>query len=69
MDVFLPADFHSVHAAHRMAREDLDPDLGADAHVHLDRSAFVTGLRDWRSKPDTSARHAAHGADSEWQPL
>lgn len=69
MDVFLPADFHSIRPTHRTARDDLNPGLGADAYVHLDRSAFVTGLRDWRSTPDTSARHPAPAAESERQPL
>lgn len=69
MDLFLPADFHAVHSTHAAARDHLDSWLGADAHVHLDRSAFVTGLRDWRSTPDTSPRHPAHAVDSEWHPL
>lgn len=69
MEPCLPADFYAVHAARRAAQDALDPSLGADAHVHLDHSAFVTGLRDWRSTPDTSARHPAPAADREWQSL
>lgn len=60
MDLRLPADFFQPANGRSYVRDDLDPSLGADAHVHLD-AAFVTGLRDWRSP-----RNAA--GDGEWQP-
>lgn len=50
-------------------RVDADALLGADAYVTLEAAAFVTGLRDWRSRPETNARDAAHAVDREWQPL
>jgi hypothetical protein len=69
MDLCLPADFFHATDGHRAYRDDLDPTLGADAHVHLDASAFVTGLRDWRRTPATSLAQAVHIVDSEWSPL
>lgn len=53
----------------RRARIDPDLVLGADAHVVLEAAAFVTGLRDWRRRPDTLARDPADAADGEWLPL
>ena len=53
----------------RPSRVEADVPLGADAYVAIDRSAFVTGLRDWRRIAETSARHPAHAADGEWTPL
>lgn len=66
MDLCLPADFFHPANGRAMPRDDIDPSLGADAHVHLD-AAFVTGLRDWRSRPRSDA--FATTADREWQTL
>ena len=66
MDLCLPTDFFHPANSRSTVRDDLDPNLGADAHVHLD-AAFVTGLRDWRNTPRSSAH--AHSADREWQPI
>ena len=60
MDLMLPTDFFHPSNGRTPVRDDLDPSLGADAHVHLD-GAFVTGLRDWRSPPRERPEH-------EWQP-
>lgn len=62
MDLCLPADFFRPANGRSTLRDDLDPSLRADAHVHLD-SAFVTGLRDWRSPRPIELR------DREWQPI
>lgn len=51
MDCYLPADFFLLDDARRATPG--DEVLGADAHVHIDASAFVTGLRDW-SRPEPS---------------
>ena len=69
MDLCVPADFFRPASGRGPFRDDLDPMLGADAHVHLESSAFVTGLRDWRRTPATSLAQAAHIVDSEWSPL
>ena len=52
MDCYLPADFFLVDDVRR--HDDIDPTLGADAHVHLESPAFVGGLRDWRNAPAPS---------------
>jgi hypothetical protein len=46
MDCCLPADFFLADDARRVTHGDYE--LGADAHVHIDSPAFVTGLRDWK---------------------
>jgi hypothetical protein len=53
----------------RRARIDSDLLLGADAYVALEPAAFVTGLRDWRRKPDTCVAQAAAAIDADWRPL
>jgi hypothetical protein len=53
----------------RRARIDPETLLGADAYVTLDPAAFVTGLRDWRRRPDTVPRQAGDVVDGEWKPL
>jgi hypothetical protein len=67
MDLCLPADFFIVDDLRR--HDDIDPTLGADAHVYFERPAFVTGLRDWRRAPETSRRHPVQAADADWHPL
>lgn len=82
MDCYLPADFFLADDAQRATRGDYE--LGADAHVHLDAPAFVTGLRDWakprgeypRRRPSRGVRQAhpervrsSESIDSEWRPL
>ena len=47
MDCCLPADFFLVDDLRR--HDEIDPTLGADAHVHFDAPAFTSGLRDWRN--------------------
>ena len=66
MDLCLPADFFHPANGRTAPRDDLDPSLGADAHVHLD-AAFVTGLRDWRSGPRSDAFVTT--ADREWHAI
>jgi hypothetical protein len=53
----------------RRARIDPDTLLGADAYVTLDPAAFVTGLRDWRRRPDAPPSLRGDAADGEWHPL
>lgn len=65
MDLCLPADFFHPANGQTRVRDDQDPALGADAHVHLD-AAFVTGLRDWRS---AHPQRAFVPADGEWRPI
>lgn len=66
MDLCLPADFFHPANGRAPSRDDVDPSLGADAHVHLD-AAFITGLRDWRSAPRSDA--LATTADREWRTI
>jgi hypothetical protein len=68
MDLRIATD---VFRRRGLRRARLDPDLvlGADAHVVLEPAAFVTGLRDWRRRPDTPARDPFDAADGEWMPL
>ena len=66
MDLCLPADFFHPANDRVSRRDDIDPSLGADAHVHLD-AAFITGLRDWRSHPRSDAFVST--ADREWKTL
>lgn len=61
MDLMLPADFFQPANGRTLVRDDLDPSLGADAHVHLD-ATYISGLRDFRSAP----RHEHR--EQEWQP-
>ena len=82
MDCYLPADFFLVDDLRR--HDDIDPTLGADAHVHFESPAFTTGLRDWRNgvREPSKPRGAYPGARRrrspprltdicapEWQPL
>ena len=83
MDCYLPADFFLVDDLRR--RDDIDPTLGADAHVHFESPAFVTGLRDWHqprhsrgsgnpaTSTSTSRKPTSLGPrgdeDAEWRPL
>lgn len=53
----------------RRARVEPDLLLGADAYVTLEPAAFVTGLRDWRRRPDAAPRLADDAGEGEWQPL
>ena len=68
MDLRIATD---VFRRRGLRRARLDPDLvlGADAHVVLEPAAFVTGLRDWRRRPDAPARDPFDAADGEWMPL
>lgn len=74
MDCCLPADFFLVDDVRR--RDDDDLVLGADAHVHLETSAFVSGLRDWRDAakprgpyPRRKPRRPRVACDGDWAPL
>ena len=75
MDCYLPADFFLADDARRLTHGDYE--LGADAHVHIESPAFVTGLRDWKheapSKPrgPYPRRRPVRLTDSEpeWHPL
>jgi hypothetical protein len=53
----------------RRARVEPELLLGADAYVALEPAAFVTGLRDWRRRPDAAPRPSGDAAESDWQPL
>lgn len=68
MDLRIATD---VFRRRGLRRARLDPDLvlGADAHVALEPTAFVTGLRDWRRRIETSACQPVDAVDGEWQPL
>jgi hypothetical protein len=62
MDCYLPADFFLADDARRVTRGDYE--LGADAHVHLDAPAFVTGLRDWAQGEPVRPRGAYPGSSA-----
>ena len=75
MDCYLPADFFLVDDARRVS--EFDDTLGADAHVHFDPPAFVTGLRDWNHGDAPRPRgpyprhrpRRASDDETEWHPL
>ena len=69
MDLRIAKDVFFRRRGLRRARIEPEFLLGADAYVTLEPAAFVTGLRDWRRRPDTSPRHDEDAADGEWQPL
>ena len=54
MDCYLPADFFLADDARRVTHGEYE--LGADAHVHIESSAFVTGLRDWKREEPSRPR-------------
>lgn len=62
MDCYLPADFFLADDARRVTHGDYE--LGADAHVHIEASAFVTGLRDWTHVEPSRPRGPYPGAAS-----
>lgn len=66
MDLHIATDVFRRRDSRRI-RVDRDL-LGPEAYVALE-PAFVTGLRDWRRIPETSARHSADAADGDWHPL
>jgi hypothetical protein len=69
MDLRIATDVFFRRRGLRRARIEPDFLLGADAYVTLEPAAFVTGLRDWRRRPDTLPRHDGDATDGEWQPL
>lgn len=69
MDLRLATDVFFRRRVLRRARIEPELLLGADAYVTLEPAAFVTGLRDWRRRPEASPRQDGDAADGEWQPL
>ena len=74
MDCYLPADFFLVDDARRTDEGDVV--LGADAHVHFEAPAFVSGLRDLREPakprgpyPQRKPRRPRVVSDGEWVPV
>jgi hypothetical protein len=69
MDLRIATDVFFRRRGLRRARIEPELLLGADAYVTLEPAAFVTGLRDWRRRPDAPPRPEDDAADGEWRPL